>query len=80
MLNTSSNLGEDGGRVTHSRGLRTWGGTLSLSAAESAFDLADGVLRLPDGGEGRLIVCGYRVVKDGDEMEVQGSGPAPFPC
>jgi hypothetical protein len=77
-VDTSSIL-EHGGAVVHSYGLRSWGGHLTFAVGDSAFGVDQGALRLPDGGEGRVILSLYGVSADRDRVEVRGTGPAPFP-
>lgn len=63
--------------VRHVDGRRSWGGELTLAAADTAHSLDGGVLRLTVGGEGAVRVLDYRVSQDGDRLKVLGRGPAP---
>lgn len=64
--------------VRHVDGRRSWGGELTLSTADTAHGLDDGVLRLPDCGEGTILVQEYSVARDGDRLQVLGRGRAPL--
>lgn len=76
----TSSILDHGGRVFHSRGLKSWGGFATLTIGDSAFGIDQGVLRLPGGGEGQVILRLDGVCEDRARVEIQGSGPAPFPA
>ncbi|MGW6703598.1 hypothetical protein ACWGDE_01710 [Streptomyces sp. NPDC054956] len=63
--------------VRHVDGRRSWGGELVLSTSDTAQGLDDGVLRLPDGCEGAILVQEYSVAGVGDRLQVLGRGRAP---
>ncbi|MFF3848029.1 DUF4873 domain-containing protein [Streptomyces sp. NPDC002328] len=57
-------------------GMTSWDGSLQADPSVDFWDADETRLRMPDGREGAFIAT--RGVVGSSEVEIQGSGPAPF--
>ncbi|MBN0048190.1 hypothetical protein JS756_29590 [Streptomyces actuosus] len=57
-------------------GMKSWDGSLRSDPSVDLWDAEDPVLLVPDDREGKIIMIGGPA--GSGELEVQGSGPAPF--